>query len=70
MSTETIQKLKKELKRELKQELIKEFVAPLLRGTKDPEGEYRPKFIKRILKAEKEKPKYRFDSKTFLKALR
>lgn len=67
--TATIQKLKRELKRELKQELIKEFVAPLLKGIKDPEGEYRPEFVKRILKAEKEKPKYRFDSKTFWKAL-
>lgn len=69
MSTATIQKLKKELKRELKQELIREFVTPLLKGIKDPEGEYRAEFIKRVLKAEKEKPKYRFNSKTFLKAL-
>jgi len=64
-----IQKLKKELKKELKQELIQEFVVPLLRGIKDPEGEYRSEFVKRILKAEKENPKYRFDSNTFLKIL-
>lgn len=68
MTTATIQKLKKELKRELKQELIREFVAPFLKGTKDPEGEYRPEFVKKILKAEKEKSKYCFDSKAFLKA--
>lgn len=69
MSIATIQKLKKELKRELKQELIREFVAPILKEIKDSEGEYRSEFVKRILKAEKEGPKYRFDSKTFLKAL-
>jgi len=69
MSTATIQKLKKELKRELKQELIKEFVTPLLQEMKDQEGEYRSEFVKKILKAEKEKPMYRFDSKTFLKAI-
>ena len=48
---------------------MREFVTPLLREIKDPEGEYRPEFVKRILKAEKEKPQYRFDSETFLKAL-
>jgi len=69
MSTATIQKLKRELKEELKQELIKEFIAPLLRKAKDPEGEYRPEFIRRVLKAEMEKPKFRFNSKTFLKML-
>ena len=67
MSTTTIQKLKKEIKMELKQELMKEFVTPLLQEMKDQEGEYRCEFVKRILKAEKEKPKYRFNSRTFLK---
>ncbi|MDO8466979.1 MAG: hypothetical protein Q7S83_02450 [bacterium] len=69
MTTATIQKLKKELKRELKQELIREFVTPFLKGIKDPEGEYRPEFVKKILKAEEEGVKYRFDPKSFLKAL-
>lgn len=69
MSTATIQKLKKELKEELKQELMKEFIAPFLRAAKDTEGEYRPEFVGKILKAEMEKPKYRFNSKTFLKML-
>ena len=69
MTTTTIQKLKRELKQELKQELMKEFIAPLLREARDPEGEYRPEFIRRVLKAEIEKPKYRFNSKTFLKLL-
>lgn len=68
MSTTTIQKLKKEIKKELKQELMKEFVMPLLKETKDSEGEYRPDFVKRVLKAEKEKAQYLFDSKTFLRA--
>ena len=53
---------------ELKQELMREFVTPLLQEMKDQEGEYRSEFVKRVLKAEKEKPKYRFNSKTFLKA--
>ena len=69
MSTATIQKLKKEIKRELKQELMKEFVTPLLKETRDPEGKYLPNFVKKVLKAEKETAKHKFDSKTFLKML-
>ena len=68
MSIQTIQKLKKEIKKELKQELIREFVAPLLKEMKDSEGDYSPSFVKKVLKAEKEWPRYRFDVKTFLKA--
>ena len=69
MSTATIQKLKKEIKQELKQELMKEFVTPLLKETRDPEGEYRPNFVKKILKAEKGVARHEFNSKTFLKML-
>lgn len=38
---------------------------------KDPEGDYNPKFVKRILKAAKEKPHYTFTSpKDFLSQLK
>ena len=63
MSTATIQKLKKELKREL----MEEFIRPILEESKDPEGEYGSDFVKRVLKAAKEKPKYKYNPKTFLK---
>ena len=34
---------------------------------KDPEGEYRPEFVRKILRAANEKPQFRFsDAKTFL----
>ena len=37
----------------------------------DPEGEYRPEFVKAVLAASKEKPIYRFkDAKSFLKQIR
>ena len=62
---------KKELKRELKQELIEEFVAPLLKDIKDPEGEYRPEFVRKILKIAKSKGfTQKYDSKTFGKLIR
>jgi len=54
------------IKREIKQELIKEFVFPILRDVKDAEGEYREEFVKKVLKAAKEKPKYVYNPKTFL----
>ena len=54
----------KELKREI--ELLRSFV--IGQAGKDPEGEYRPEFVRRILKAAKEKPKYEFkDTTSFLK---
>ncbi len=65
MTTATIRKLKKEIK----QELIKEFILPILETSKDPEGEYRNEFINSVLKAAQERPKYRYDSKTFLKLI-
>ena len=66
MSTATIKKLK----REIKKELIEEFILPILEQSKDPEGEYREEFVKQALKASKEKAKYRYNSKTFLKLVR
>ena len=54
------------LKRELKEEVFREFIMPLLENIKDPEGEYRPGFVKEILKASKE-PLIKYDSKTFWK---
>ncbi|OGY64639.1 MAG: hypothetical protein A3B92_00100 [Candidatus Harrisonbacteria bacterium RIFCSPHIGHO2_02_FULL_42_16] len=69
MSTATLQKLKNELKRELKQELLREFITPILRESKDAEGEYRKEFIRKVLKSEKGSLKHRFNSKTFLKML-
>ncbi len=69
MSTATLQKLKRELKQELKQELMREFTAPILRNAKDPEGEYRQEFIKRVLNAEIGRPEYKFNPKNFLKML-
>jgi len=68
MSTATIKKLiRQEIKKET--ELLKKEFLNVLRLTygKDPEGEYRPEFVRRVLKAEKEKSKYTFNSKTFLK---
>ena len=54
----------------LKQEV--ELLRSLVISTvgKDREGEYRPEFIKRILKSLKSKPKHTYkDSKTFLPQL-
>lgn len=69
MSTATIQKIKKEVKEELKKELMREIITPLLGRGKDPEGEYRPEFIKEILKAAREKSLYTYHPKTFLKRI-
>ena len=57
MTTKTYEKIK----REIKQELLQEFVIPILKDAKDPEGEYNPKFVKRVLKAAKEKPIYTYN---------
>jgi len=64
----TIQNYEK-IKKEIKQELIKEFVFPILRNMKDSEGEYKEEFVRGVLRAAKEKPKYRYDSKTFLRQI-
>ncbi len=63
MSTATIQKLKKEIKKEL----LEEFILPILEQAKDSEGKYREEFVKEVLKAAKEKSRYKYSSKDFLK---
>lgn len=62
MTNQTYQRIK----REIKQELLKEFVLPILKNLKDPEGEYRKKFVNEILKVAKEKPIYTYNPKNFL----
>ena len=65
MTTQNYEKIKKEIK----QELIKEFVFPILRNMKDSEGEYKEEFIRDVLRATKEKPKYVYNPKTFLRQI-
>ena len=65
MTTKTYEKIKKEIKREL----FQEFVLPLLRNVKDPEGEYKEEFVKRVLRALREKPIYVYNPKTFLRQI-
>ncbi len=49
-----------------KVEMLRSFVISTI--GKDKEGEYNPDFVRRILKASKEKPQYEFkDSTSFLK---
>ena len=56
------------LEREVK--LLREAVAHATRGN-DPEGEYRPEFVREILKAAREKPTCAFkDAKSFLANIR
>ncbi len=61
--------IQQKLKREIKQELIREFILPLLRRSKDAEGEYRDEFLREIARASKEKPSYRYHPKSFLKLI-
>ncbi len=65
MSMKTYEKMKTEIKREL----LREFVFPILREVKDAEGEYKKSFVRRVLKAAKEKPIYVYNPKTFLKQI-
>ena len=65
MTTKNYEKIKNEIKHELMQE----FVFPILRNMKDSEGEYKEKFVKEVLKAAKEKPKYVYNPKTFLRQI-
>ena len=67
MTVATYEKVKKELKRELLAELSVLFV----RYAKDPEGEYRAEFVKKILKlsAKKSQPTYKYSRKTFLQLI-
>lgn len=57
----------KQLQREV--ELLRSFV--IGQTGRDPEGEYRPEFVKKILKAAQEPPAYEFtDADSFLKHIR
>lgn len=71
MSTQaTLEKLNKEMK-EVKHELriLRSFAISI--AGKDPEGEYRPEFVREILLARHEKPVYTFRGKSsFLAELR
>lgn len=65
MISEIRQELK-HLKEEMK--IVKSLLISLI--GKDKEGNYRPEFVKEILKAAKEKPRYTFKGgKEFLKQL-
>lgn len=67
MTTKALQQKTRELERELG--LLRSFVIGQFGD--DPEGEYNPKFVKEILMAAKEKPKYEFkNGKSFLKQIR
>ena len=67
MTTRVLEKKVASLEREVG--LIRSLV--ISRLAKDPEGEYRPAFVRRILKATKEKPEYEFkDAKSFLRLIR
>tara|TARA_Y100000294_G_C8499609_1_gene314279 strand:+ start:59 stop:262 length:204 start_codon:yes stop_codon:yes gene_type:complete len=66
MTTAIYTKLKKELKKELFEELS-EF---MVRDSRDPEGEYRPEFVKKILRIVNKKERlYKYNSKTFSKLI-
>jgi len=66
MSTATYAKLK----RELKKELFEELSALVIRESKDPEGEYRPAFVKRILTISRGKNQFtKYHPKTFSKLI-
>ncbi|MEK7086794.1 MAG: hypothetical protein AAB935_00865 [Patescibacteria group bacterium] len=66
MSTKTLEKVKAEIKREI----LQEFVLPILREVKDAEGEYKAAFVKKVLKAAKEKPIFVYNPKTFLRQIK
>lgn len=54
------------IKQEVK--LLKSFIIGI--AGKDKEGDYRPEFVQRILRASREKPKHTFsDAKEFLEKL-
>ena len=67
MTTKILHKKTREL--EMEMELLRSFM--IGQFGRDPEGEYNPKFIEKILKAAKEKPKYEFKNvDSFLKQIR
>lgn len=67
MTTKILDKKTRELEKEV--ELLRSFA--IGQAGKDPEGEYNPTFVKRVLTAAKEKPKYELRSPvSFLKHIR
>ncbi|MDP3726389.1 MAG: hypothetical protein Q8R36_04295 [bacterium] len=60
MTTKTLEKEVGELKKEVK--LLRSVVIGII-GEKDPEGEYRPEFVRSVLKAMKEAPAYTYKGK-------
>ncbi len=71
MANATSLKTKKDSLRGLKNEvaLLRSFIIGF--AGKDREGEYRPEFVSKILKAAKEKPTYAFrDARSFLDELK
>lgn len=68
MSTKTLEKKYDNLSREIAQ--LRSLVINIV-GQKDPEGEYRPEFVKSVLKAIKEKPTYKYSGEgSLLKQLK
>lgn len=68
MNTQTAEKIYKEVKA-LKKEtkILKELVFLILR---DPEGEYKDSFIRRVLEKARSRPKFTFtDKKGFIKQI-
>ena len=66
MSTTTRSNIS-ELRHEVK--LLRSFVIGLV--GRDPEGNYRPDFVRDIIRAAREKPRYRFEgAKSFLARVR
>lgn len=67
MTTKTLDRKTNELKKEV--ELLRSFV--IGQAGKDPEGGYNPDFVKKVLKAAKEEPKYEFkNAASFLRHIR
>lgn len=66
MITATYEKLKTELK----QELFKELSELVVRDSKDPEGEYQPEFVKKIIQIAGKKDGHRkYEKEEFLKTI-
>ncbi|MEK7142322.1 MAG: hypothetical protein AAB818_01925 [Patescibacteria group bacterium] len=65
MTIATVQKIK----REIKKELIEELILPILKNSKDSEGEYDESFVKDVIKISQEKSRHVYNPKSFLKIL-
>lgn len=68
MAQKTLKKLNRtNLREEIK--ALRSFIIGIL--GKDPEGEYKPEFVRKVLKASREKASFTFkDKKEFLKKIR